>query len=222
MAETYNLKRVSDSAFIVNKDGKDEYNLLKVNGYWTCTCTGYYYRGTCKHIDMLKGRVSDSEIGSVDEIHTAGEIEKIKKSLYETVQDYDYTLSGDYRRGADIVTTLPIIVLADVKVFKEFATKLDGERFKATLSDDNVVRGYFDRVPVVFMRTDRNNFATTLLATTGGKDENTRLRNIAKIKGWRLVENGLFDGNGAQIQTETEREVYEKLGESYIEPKDRK
>lgn len=222
MAETYNLKRVSDSAFIVNKDGKDEYNLSKVNGYWTCTCTGYYYRGTCKHIDMLKGKVSDSEIGSVDEVHTAGEIEKIKKSLYETVQDYDYTLSGDYRRGADIVTTLPIIVLADVKSFKEFVSKLDGERFKATLSDDNVVRGYFDRVPVVFMRADRNNFATTLLATTGGKDENARLRNIAKIKGWRLVENGLFDGNGAQIQTETEKEVYEKLGESYEEPKDRK
>ena len=221
MAETYNLKRVSDSAFIVNKDGKDEYNLLKVNGYWTCTCTGYYYRGTCKHLDMLKGKVADSEIGSVDEVHTAGEIEKIKKSLDETVQEYDYTLSGDYRRGADIVTSLPIIVLADEKVFAEFVSKLDGERFKATLKDKDVVRGYFDRVPTIFMRTWWSNFATTLLTTTGGKDENARLRNIAKIKGWKLVENGLFDGNGVQIQTNTEKDVYEKLGESYKEPKDR-
>lgn len=221
MESNYSLNRVSDSAFSVIKDGKPEYELKRVNGLWACTCTGYYYRGTCKHIDMLKGKVADSEIGSVDEIHTAGEIEKINKSLYESVQDYDYTLSGDYRRGIDIVTSLPVIVFADVKVFKEFIGKLDKERFKATIADDNIVRGYFDRVPVVFMRTDRANHATTLLATTGSKEENTRLRSIAKIKGWKLVENGLFDGNNNQIQTDTEKDIYEKLGEVYKEPNKR-
>ena len=218
--ENYKLNKVSDSAYIVNKDGKDEYKLTKVNGFWSCTCTGYYYHGTCKHIDMLKGKVADSEIGLVDEIHTLGEIDKIKQSLEETLSNnYKYTLSGDYRRDASVVTTLPIVVECNEKEFGLLLNALDKERFKATLTSEEVIRGYYDRVPTIFIRVNAKNAATALLSTTGSKDENARLRKIAKIKGWKLLENGLYDSNNKLIDTPTEQSIYELLGEKYKEPR---
>jgi DNA polymerase/3'-5' exonuclease PolX len=108
-----------------------------------------------------------------------------------------------------------------VSEFKKLADRLDRERFCLLLQDGNMVRGYFDRVPTVFLRVNKGRMATCLLSTTGGAEENARLRNIAKVMGYRLVSDGLYDSNGNLIETPTERDIYEKLGEKYKEPTER-
>jgi len=52
---------------------------------------------------------------------------------------------------------------------------------------------------------------------TGNKDHNVRLRQIAKMKGMKLSEYGLFKGN-KQVAGGTEEDVYKALGLRYIEP----
>lgn len=216
----YVLNKISDSCFEVKKDGDSAYKLVKVNGLWSCTCTGYYYRGTCKHIDMLKGKVADSEIGSVEDIHTLGEIEKVVDSVKETMcNTLKYEFSGDYRRGMDFITTLPIIVECNEDVFNGLT--FDIERFKITLRDKSIIRGYYDRIPVVFIRADINNFATRLFLTTGSKDEVLRLKNITKSMGYKLVEEGLFDAQGNIVNIMTEEGIYSFIGEPYKEPSKR-
>ena len=101
MATNYTLNKVSDSVFSVLKDGKQEYELKRINGHWACTCSGYYYRGTCKHIDMLKGRVADSELSLENEVYTSGEIEKIKAAVEPIFEGVNHEYSGDYRRVED-------------------------------------------------------------------------------------------------------------------------
>ena len=221
MESNYTLSRISDSAFSVIKDGKAEYELKRINGHWSCTCSGYYYRGTCKHIEMLKGKVADSELVSENEVYTAGEVDKIRQSLLESLNDYKWEMSGDYRRGLGIVQSAVIVVECSVADFSKMVGKLDSEHFKPIITDDKIVRGFFDRVPTIFLRVDEGKMAACLLSTTGSKEENTRLRSIAKIKGYKLVEEGLFDGSGRLIPTLSEKEIYEKLGERYKEPTER-
>lgn len=221
MATNYTLNKISDSAYNVLKDGKQEYELKRINGHWACTCSGYYYRGTCKHLDMLKGRVADSELSLENEVYTSGEIEKIKKSIEPVFEGYNHEYSGDYRRGLDIVQSGVIIVECGVADFKRLVDSIDKERFCVMIQDDNMARGYFDRVPTIFLRVDKGRMASTLLSTTGSAEENARLRNIAKVLGYRLVSEGLFDSNGKLIETPTEKAIYEKLGEKYKEPENR-
>lgn len=221
MSSNYTLNKISDSAYNVIKDGKPEYELKRINGHWACTCSGYYYRGTCKHIEMLKGKVADSELSLENEVYTSGEIEKMKSAIEPIFEGVNHEYSGDYRRGLGIVQSGVIVVECGVADFKSLIGKLDKERFCVMIQDDNMARGFFDRVPTIFLRVDKGKMASTLLSTTGSAEENARLRSIAKVMGYRLVAEGLFDGSGKLIDTPTEKSIYEKLGERYKEPTER-
>ncbi len=60
-------------------------------------------------------------------------------------------------------------------------------------------------------------FGAALQYFTGNIDHNVVLRSIAKEKGWKLNEYGIFKGN-KQIAGRTEEEVYEKLGMKWMPP----
>lgn len=62
-------------------------------------------------------------------------------------------------------------------------------------------------------------FAYTLLHFTGSKEHNTRLRGLAREKGLKLNEYGLFPADGKiALPARTEKDVYQHLGLEYIEP----
>jgi len=57
---------------------------------------------------------------------------------------------------------------------------------------------------------------------TGSKEYNIRLREIARKKGFKLSEYGLFDRKtGKFVAGRTEKEIYKKLGLKYVEPEKR-
>ncbi|OWK27260.1 MAG: DNA polymerase III [Parcubacteria group bacterium GW2011_GWA2_38_13b] len=60
-------------------------------------------------------------------------------------------------------------------------------------------------------------FGATLNYFTGNKEYNIGLRQIAKDKGFKLNEYGLYKGNKI-VAGKTEEEIYEKLGLNYIKP----
>ena len=60
-------------------------------------------------------------------------------------------------------------------------------------------------------------FGAALNYFTGNKEHNIILRQIAKDKGFKLNEYGLYKGNKI-VAGKTEEEIYEKLGLDYIKP----
>ena len=62
-------------------------------------------------------------------------------------------------------------------------------------------------------------FGSAWLYFTGSKEHNIHLRGLAKERGWKINEYGLFDvSNGERLAGETEAGIYERLGLSYVEP----
>lgn len=221
MDNNYKLTRISDSQFSVSKEGDAAYKLIKIKDHWSCTCTGYYYRGACKHLDLLKGKVADSELAAKIESHSRREVELVADSIKRVLDGYKWAVSGDYRRGCETISSMPIVVECSDSQFKDIADNMDNARFAKLIADSSIIRGYYDNVPVVLIRAADGQMATHLLSTTGSKEENLRLRDCAKKKGYRLVENGLFDSAGNLINTPDEESIYRVLGERYKKPSER-
>jgi len=70
----------------------------------------------------------------------------------------------------------------------------------------------------VDIRICRNDeFVTTLHHFTGSKFHNEKLRGIAKEKGYKLNEYGLFN-NDERVYVNDEEDIYKNLGLPYIIP----
>ncbi len=60
-------------------------------------------------------------------------------------------------------------------------------------------------------------FGAALQYFTGSKEHNVMLRNIAKEKGYKLNEYGVFEGE-KNIASRTEEDIYQSIGLNYIPP----
>lgn len=60
-------------------------------------------------------------------------------------------------------------------------------------------------------------FGAALQYFTGSKEHNVVLRNIAKAKGYKLNEYGVFEGE-KNLASRTEKDIYQVLGLNYIPP----
>jgi len=66
---------------------------------------------------------------------------------------------------------------------------------------------------------DNSQWGAALLYFTGSKEHNIHLRKIAKDKGLKINEYGVYkSGSGKRIAGETEEEIYKKLGLQWIPP----
>ncbi|PIO08454.1 hypothetical protein COU59_01565 [Candidatus Pacearchaeota archaeon CG10_big_fil_rev_8_21_14_0_10_34_12] len=67
-----------------------------------------------------------------------------------------------------------------------------------------------------------NEWGSMLLAYSGKKGSNIGLRIIARMKGMKLSQHGLFNRKtNRRIAGRTEREIYRALGRRYKEPRER-
>lgn len=66
-----------------------------------------------------------------------------------------------------------------------------------------------------------DSYGAALLYFTGSKEHNIQLRTIAKQRGLKINEYGVFDTTGNKIAGKTETEVYSSLGLSFILPENR-
>lgn len=64
-------------------------------------------------------------------------------------------------------------------------------------------------------------FGSAMLYFTGSKEHNIRLRTIAKERGMKINEYGIFDVKTGERLAETEEEMYELLGLNYVSPEKR-
>ncbi len=141
-------------------------------------------------IDYLKRNAK------IKDISPAGSLRRWK----ETIGDVDVLVTG--KNGAKIVRT-----------FTEYPRT---ERVLAAgdTKGSIMVEG---GVQVDLRIVEPKSYGAALQYFTGSKAHNVRCRNIARTKGLKLSEYGLFKGKKI-VAGKTEEEVYEKLGLGYIPP----
>ena len=72
------------------------------------------------------------------------------------------------------------------------------------------------RIDIRFISYD--SYPAALLYFTGSSILNKKMREIAKKKGYKLSEYGLFDKDGKQFMVNSERDIFHKLNMEYIPP----
>ena len=76
-----------------------------------------------------------------------------------------------------------------------------------------------DSCQVDLRLVDDDQWGAALLYFTGSKDHNVHLRTIAKEKGWKINEYGIYDTKtDKKLAGKTEDEMYKKLGLAWIPP----
>jgi DNA polymerase (family 10) len=125
----------------------------------------------------------------------------------ETIKDIDFLVS--VKKPTEAVAIMDTFVDADgvVDIIAHGETKSSIRMSSGIQADLRVV--------------DDASFPYALQYFTGSKEHNTALRGLARDKGMKLNEYGLFEVNGDEeklVECKDEATIYGKLGLDYIEP----
>lgn len=145
-------------------------------------------------IKEIKNRLENFK--EVEKIEIAGSVRRMK----ETVGDLDIlVVSKKPSKVMDFFTSMPEVVYIYGKGLTKSSVKL--------------VNGMDVDLRVI----KKESFGAALQYFTGNKEHNIVLRRIAREKGLKLNEYGLFK-NKKRIAGKDEKEIYKVLGLDYIEP----
>lgn len=144
------------------------------------------------------------QIKTVSDAVVAGSIRRKK----ETIGDIDIiciTTAANQKKTAKAISQLPLIQ----KIIAAGNTKLSF-----------IITDHELQVDVRIVNEEEAGAA--LLYFTGSKEHNIQLRTLARNKGWKINEYGVFDETtGKCLAGKTEEEIYSLLGYRFIQPEDR-
>lgn len=145
-------------------------------------------------------------------VNLANRIVKQLKPLSKKIQ-----IAGSIRRKEPNPKDIDIILIPKSKEkIEEFLNKkgefVQGGKKEATFKIDGVKIELYYTVP--------EEWGATLLAYSSKKDSSIGLRVIAKLKGFRLNQHGLFR-KGKRVAGKTEHEIYKALGREWKIPEKR-
>jgi DNA polymerase/3'-5' exonuclease PolX len=95
----------------------------------------------------------------------------------------------------------------------------DGELTTKYMGFSKYKDNHIRRIDIRFVTND--SFASALLYFTGSGEFNVKMRNIAKEKGYKLSEYGLFDKDDNKVKLKSEKAIFKFLGMDYVEPENR-
>jgi DNA polymerase/3'-5' exonuclease PolX len=170
-------------------------------------------------------------------------VKKINKTLGLGPKDeYVLELCGSYRRQKSFSNDIDVLI-SKKDTFATSKTQNHLERFVNKLkspmkhnnnkpllvdsmTDKKIKTKYMGfsrylenpprRIDIRFISYD--SYPSALLYFTGSSGTNKKMREIAKKKGYKLSEYGLFDKDGRIIKVESERDIFHKLGMEYLTP----
>lgn len=163
------------------------------------------------------------------------EIHKIDLFLSKVIKNinpnYHYIICGSYRRGKQLSNDIDILFL-DKKERKDslhnFIDRLKHIKFIVKDIDEHYKVKYMGycrlpneslgRIDIAYI--PYNSYYTALIHATGSAEYDIYLRLVAKRQGYKLNQYGLYM-NDKKIPIKSERDLFDKLGLTYVLPKDR-
>ena len=126
---------------------------------------------------------------------------------------------GSYRRGAQMIGDIDFVVIPKEGVtLPEMLPPNEGVNWVG----DQKAQVIIDGEKVDFRVTTPEAWGATIMYFTGPADFNIKYRWMAKKRGMKLSEYGLFDRNtGAYIAGATEQDIYDAMGRPYRDPDQR-
>lgn len=135
-------------------------------------------------------------------------------------------VAGSLRRKKETIGDIDIIILAEIKNRKKIVTRfitlpqILKVLAKGTTKASAILK--YKNVQVDIRLVHANEYGSAMLYFTGSKEHTIKLRIIAKNKGYKINEYGLFDlPTGKRLAGETEEEMYHLLNLKYIPPEQR-
>ncbi|MDP4284293.1 MAG: DNA polymerase/3'-5' exonuclease PolX [Bacteroidota bacterium] len=132
-------------------------------------------------------------------------------------------LAGSLRRKKETIGDIDILVACDEKSRKKIIAKFVAlPLIKEVLAKGDtkasvIIKEFNKQVDVRIINPDE--WGSALLYFTGSKEHNVELRTIARDKGYKISEYGLFDiKTGKRIAGNTEEGIYKELEFAWIPP----
>ena len=147
------------------------------------------------------------------------EVVKLYQNLIKKLKPYSKKIKivGSIRREEKNPRDIDIVLIPKnreklVNYMATFGKFLQGGEHESTWR--------INKIKVELYYTIPEEWGAELLAYSSKKGAGIGLRRIAKEKGFKLNNHGLFQGK-KRIAGKTEREIYESLGRKYKSPKER-
>lgn len=214
--EGYTVNKVNESKFTITKDGGEEYILEKKQSRWVCSCIGFKYRHTCKHLDMIKEYLPKR--------HERSTITKAIKDIMPQLKKITPKVEvvGSYRRGSKDSKDIDILMDCSSSDFKKVVKVLESyENYTPVMAGDSIIRGFCDGIEMDINRlTEGMNYYLALEYRTGPMEHNVAMRSLAKKLYGSLSENELVV-YGHNMKVSSEKDIYDALGVEYQEPEKR-
>jgi DNA polymerase/3'-5' exonuclease PolX len=197
----------------------------------------------CKHLQGFKGEigilhmslktqeVSGRPVGpnSHKGKHARNVIQILQEQIVNwmtecpTYHSVNFEFCGSWRRGAMTIGDIDLLISdeSENQFIQHFKSKLDRESDEVLLDGPKKSSYVIEGIQVDVRIIPAESWGAALCHFTGPMEENIRLRKIAKDRGYSLSEYGLKVGATLHTKITTEREIYNMLGETYLEPNQR-
>ena len=158
------------------------------------------------------------------------EAQWIADDLLQAIKNIDdvkqATIAGSIRRKKDTIGDIDIVITADERKWKKIITAITQLSQVETVIAAGKTRASLvlktKQVQADIRVVHEDEYGAALLYFTGSKEHNIQLRSVAKKRGWKLNEYGVFDNKtGKKLAGKTEKEIYELLGIRFIPPEKR-
>ncbi len=138
----------------------------------------------------------------------------LSKKIVELIKPYSKRIKivGSIRRKEPSPRDIDIVLIPKDKIKIK---KLLSEKGKFLEGGDKKEIYRIKGVKVELYYTTPESWGACLLAYSSRKGAGIGLRKIAKEKGYKLNQYGLFDSKGRRIAGKTEKEIYEALGRKW-------
>jgi DNA polymerase (family X) len=142
----------------------------------------------------------------------------IKEKLQAVAKGSSVEVCGSIRRRKEIVRDIDVLVGGgDAKSVTSLFTSLHEVSEVLVSGETKTSCRLKSGIEADLRIVSREEFPYALMYFTGSKEHNVKLRGMAKKKGLKLNEYGLFDGE-KPITLKSEDEIYRMLGLHYIAP----
>lgn len=169
-------------------------------------------------LDSAKKRLPLKEAQRIadDLLKAIKDIEGVKKAI----------IAGSIRRKKDTIGDIDIVITAEERKWKKIITAIthltQTEKVIAAGKTRASLLLKTKHVQADIRIVHDDEYGAALFYFTGSKEHNIQLRSMAKQRGWKVNEYGVFDDkSGKKLAGKTEEEMYELFGIKFIPPEKR-